>query len=128
MDNNYYPNNQTPQQPQYQAPQYQAPQPQYQQPQYQAPQPQTVVYNQFGDDPAKKVVGIGEWIVLFLVSCIPLVNVIMWIVWLVSGNTPKSKKNYIIASIIWGVICGVLAGIIAGIMAAAGVSMADYMY
>lgn len=84
---------QQPQQPQYQQysaqPGYQA-QTQYQQPVYQPP-----FY-----DPTTQVMSVGSYIGFFLISAIPIVNLIYWIVCLVSSNTNKNKKNLIIAEII----------------------------
>ena len=76
QDNGYY------QQPQYQQP----PQQQYQMP-YQ-PMP---VY-----DDTREVMSIGSYIAMFILSAIPIVNIICWIVWLVSPNTNKNKKNFIL--------------------------------
>jgi len=47
------------------------------------------------------VMTIWDWVVTIFVLSIPLVNIIMVIVWLVNKDTNKSKKNYIIASIIF---------------------------
>lgn len=60
---------------------------------------------------------VGEYIRLFILSAIPIVNIICWIVWLCSPNTNKNKKNYIIANIIIWVISVVL-GIIASVVIA----------
>lgn len=111
FDNQYYQPNQ-PQQPQ---PQYQPPQPQYQPPVYQQP-----VY-----DPTREVMSVGSYILMFILLSIPVVNVICWIVWLVSPDTNKNKKNYVIANIIiYAISVGVL--ILAGIvMAALGISLAE---
>ena len=111
FDNQYYQPNQ-PQQPQ---PQYQPPQPQYQPPVYQQP-----VY-----DPTKEVMSVGSYVLMFILLSIPVVNVICWIVWLVSPDTNKNKKNYVIANIIiYAISVGVL--ILAGIvMAALGISLAE---
>lgn len=111
FDNQYYQPNQ-PQQPQ---PQYQPPQPQYQPPVYQQP-----VY-----DPTREVMSVGSYVLMFILLSIPVVNVICWIVWLVSPNTNKNKKNYVIANIIiYAISVGVL--ILAGIvMAALGISLAE---
>lgn len=78
----YQPNqNPNPNQPPYQ--------PQYQQPIYQQPY-----------DPTTEVMSIGSYILMFILSAIPVVNIICWIVWLVSPNTNKNKKNFIWAQII----------------------------
>lgn len=111
FDNQYYQPNQ-PQQPQ---PQYQPPQPQYQPPVYQQP-----VY-----DPTREVMSVGSYVLMFILLSIPVVNVICWIVWLVSPDTNRNKKNYVIANIIiYAISVGVL--ILAGIvMAALGISLAE---
>ena len=82
-NNQYYQPNQNPNpnQPPYQ--------PQYQQPIYQQPY-----------DPTTEVMSIGSYILMFILSAIPVVNIICWIVWLVSPNTNKNKKNFIGAQII----------------------------
>ena len=117
FNNQYYQPNQ-PQQPQHPQPQYQPPQPQYQQ--YQQPVYQQPVY-----DPTKEVMSVGSYVLMFILLSIPVVNVICWIVWLVSPDTNKNKKNYVIANIIiYAISVGVL--ILAGIvMAALGISLAE---
>ena len=116
FNNQYYQPNQ-PQQPQ---PQYQPPQPQYQPPVYQQPVYQQPVY-----DPTKEVMSVGSYVLMFILLSIPVVNVICWIVWLVSPDTNRNKKNYVIANIIiYAISVGVL--ILAGIvMAALGISLAE---
>lgn len=109
MDNNNN-NNQY-----YQPTQYQQ-NPQYQQPpQYQAP---VVPY-----DPTASVMSVGSYVVTLLLSSIPVVNIICWIVWLVSPDTNKNKKNFIIANIIMYAITVVISIILVMIMAAAGLSL-----
>ena len=96
-------------------------QPVYQQPVYQQPpvQPQPVF------DPTTQVMSVGSYIGMFIVSAIPIVNVICWIVWLVSPNTNRNKKNYIIATIVLWVIGLVLSIVLSVILAAFGVSIAE---
>ena len=117
FNNQYYQPNQ-PQQPQQPQPQYQPPQPQYQQ--YQQPVYQQPIY-----DPTREVMSVGSYVLMFILLSIPVVNVICWIVWLVSPDTNKNKKNYVIANIIiYAISVGVL--ILAGIvMAALGISLAE---
>ena len=111
FDNQYYQPNQ-PQQPQ---PQYQPPQPQYQPPVYQQP-----VY-----DPTREVMSVGSYVLMFILLSIPVVNVICWIVWLVSPDTNKNKKNYVIANIIiYAISVGVLILAVI-VMAALGISLAE---
>ena len=117
FNNQYYQPNQ-PQQPQQPQPQYQPPQPQYQ-------QCQQPVYQQPVYDATKEVMSVGSYVLMFILLSIPVVNVICWIVWLVSPDTNKNKKNYVIANIIiYAISVGVL--ILAGIvMAALGISLAE---
>ena len=111
FDNQYYQPNQ-PQQPQ---PQYQPPQPQYQPPVYQQP-----VY-----DPTREVMSVGSYVLMFILLSIPVVNVICWIVWLVSPDTNKNKKNYVIANIIlYAISVGILILAVI-VMAALGISLAE---
>ena len=67
---NYYNQNTQPQQPPYQAPVYQ-------------PINQT-----------NEVMSVGSYIGMFLLSAIPVVNIICWIVWLVSPNTIITVQTY----------------------------------
>ncbi len=105
QNNGYY------QQPQYQQP----PQQQYQMP-YQ-PMPQY--------DPTTEVMSIGSYIGMIILSSIPVVNIICWIVWLVSPNTNKNKKNFILAEIIMIAISYAIIIFVSIAVAGAGVSMLD---
>lgn len=117
FNNQYYQPNQ-PQQPQQPQPQYQPPQPQYQQ--YQQPVYQQPVY-----DPTKEVMSVGSYVLMFILLSIPVVNVICWIVWLVSPDTNKNKKNYVIANIIlYAISVGILILAVI-VMAALGISLAE---
>lgn len=48
----------------------------------------------------RDVVSMGDWIITFLISMIPLVNFIMLFVWAFSDSTPKSKANWAKAQLI----------------------------
>ena len=39
-------------------------------------------------------VSFGDWLVTFLISVIPFVNIIMLFVWAFSASTPPSKANW----------------------------------
>lgn len=94
-------------------------QPSYQQP-YQAPYQPMPVY-----DDTREVMSIGSYIAMFILSAIPIVNIICWIVWLVSPNTNKNKKNFILAQIIIIAVSYAVAIFACVVAAGAGVSMLD---
>lgn len=92
----------------------------YQQPSYQAPYQPMPVY-----DDTREVMSIGSYIAMFILSAIPIVNIICWIVWLVSPNTNKNKKNFILAQIIIIAVSYAVAILACVVAAGAGVSMLD---
>ena len=95
----------------------------YQQPpqqQYQAPYQPMPQY-----DPTTEVMSIGSYIGMIILSSIPVVNIICWIVWLVSPNTNKNKKNFILAEIIMIAISYAIIIFVSIAVAGAGVSMLD---
>lgn len=59
-------------------------------------------------DPTTQVMSVGQYVGMFILSAIPVVNLICWIVWLCSPNTNKNKKNYIWANIIMWIIAVVI--------------------
>lgn len=89
---------------------YQQQQPVYQAPVYQKPY-----------DATTEVMSVGSYIGVFILSAIPIVNIICWIVWLVSPNTNRNKKNYIIANIVLFIIAIVAAVILSLAGAAFGI-------
>lgn len=91
----------------------------YQQP-YQAPYQPMPVY-----DDTREVMSIGSYIGMFILSAIPIVNIICWIIWLVSPNTNKNKKNFILAQIIIIAVSYAVAILACVVAAGAGVSMLD---
>ncbi len=117
MENNQYyqPTNTPPREPN----QYQPPQQPYQPP-YQQPYQPMPAY-----DETSEVMSVGSYIGLFVLSSIPIVNIICWIVWLVSPNTNKNKRNYCIAYIIIYAVAIVLSVIFTLVSTAMGVSLLD---
>lgn len=124
----------------YAAPQQPAPQPapqpaytqtNYGQPSYTppaapyAPQPQTNVYVQ---SPARtdleEPMTVKEWMITWLLLCIPIANFILPFVWAFDSSTKKSKSNFFKAYLIWTLIIIVISVIFTIIMAVAGVSLA----
>jgi hypothetical protein len=54
---------------------------------------------------------VGDWMLIFLLMLIPLVNIILLIVWAMDKNN-MARKNYAVATLIWAVIIIVLSGIL----------------
>jgi hypothetical protein len=54
------------------------------------------------------VVTTGNWIITYLIMCIPLINIIMLFVWAFGGGAQASKANWAKASLIWIVISIIL--------------------
>lgn len=75
---------------------------------------------------SKEVVSIGNWLGTFILSAIPLVNIIMLIVWLCSKKIPKSKKNWAIATVILILIAIFIYAILFVIILVGAVSAATY--
>lgn len=74
------------------------------------------------EDNVYKPVTIGNWIITYLLMCIPLVNLILLFVWAFGSNTPVSKANWAKASLIWaaiGIAFYVLLFVVMGIGASA---------
>lgn len=46
------------------------------------------------------IVTLGDWIVIIILTAIPIVNLIMLLVWSFSSSTPTSKKNFARAQLI----------------------------
>ncbi len=47
------------------------------------------------------VISLGEWVWTILLTCIPLVNIIMLIIWAATGDTNPNKKTFAQAQLIW---------------------------
>ena len=71
--------------------------------------------------PQEPEMTVGGWVGTLILTCIPIVNLILLIVWAVGGSGPKSRKNWAIAQLILMAICIVLSIIfgaaIAGLIA-----------
>lgn len=53
---------------------------------------------------AYRPVTVGDWMLTYLLMCIPLVNFILLLVWAFGGGTPVSKANWAKASLLWMII------------------------
>ena len=56
----------------------------------------------------EKQMSVGDWILTYLLMCIPLVGVIMLFVWAFSSGNQPSKKTWAQATLIWIVVMSVL--------------------
>lgn len=66
------------------------------------------------------IVTVGDWIVILILTAIPIVNLIMLLVWCFSSSTPTSKKNFAKAQLI-------LIAIVFIIMLIFGSSISSYL-
>ena len=64
------------------------------------------------------VVTTGNWIITYLIMCIPLINIIMLFVWAFGGGTQASKANWAKASLLWIVITIILVILVVAAAAA----------
>lgn len=58
-----------------------------------------------------KVLGVKDWLKYFFIMCIPIINIIMWIKWVISDKTNLNLKNFLIASLIMMLIGTLIYGI-----------------
>lgn len=52
------------------------------------------------DQIKNETISVTDWIITFLITAIPLVNIIMLFVWSFGGNTPLTKRNWAKATLI----------------------------
>jgi fatty acid desaturase len=72
---------------------------------------------------------IGDWIITFIISYIPLVGLIMLFVWAFGDGTHPSKKTWAQAALIMMVIAIILVIIFFGVvMSIIGSLMGDFQY
>ena len=78
--------------------------------------------------PNTQPVSIGGWIGVMLLTCLPIVNLIMLFVWAFSSSTKKSLKNYARASLILALIGVVLVVVVSIILAASGINIFSELF
>jgi glucan phosphoethanolaminetransferase (alkaline phosphatase superfamily) len=54
-----------------------------------------------------KPMTLKDWLIIYLIMLIPIVNIVLIIVWAFKKNVNRSKKTYCQASLIIGVIVGI---------------------
>lgn len=59
----------------------------------------------------EKILTVKDWLKIQLIMMIPIVNLIMWIKWLISDKTNVNLKNFLIASLIIMVISVIIVGV-----------------
>lgn len=78
--------------------------------------------------PDTQPVSIGGWIGVMLLSCLPLINLIMLFVWAFSSSTKKSLKNYARAALIMFLIVAVITVIASVVLIACGVNIFSELF
>lgn len=71
-------------------------------------------------------ISVGDWMLTYLLMCIPVVNLVLLCIWAFGGAAPPSKANWAKASLIWLLITGLLATLlflVVGLVAAAVASV-----
>ena len=61
---------------------------------------------------------VGDWMLTLLVLAIPIVNLVMYLVWALSGSGNLNRRNFCRASIYWFLI---ILGLYASFMVLVGV-------
>jgi heme/copper-type cytochrome/quinol oxidase subunit 2 len=90
------------------------------QPAYATSPQHTYVPTQYGVEP----LGVGSYIVMFIVMAIPLLNIIMLFVWSFGRSVNQNKKNFaraililcVVGIVIWIVMMIALAGMMSSLM------------
>lgn len=80
--------------------------------------PQPAGYSQPYGYPQQDDMTVGKWLLTFLVTSIPLVNIVMLIVWSVSSDGSETRKGWARAQLVWTAI-GIAMGILLLILFAA---------
>ena len=78
--------------------------------------------------PETQPVSVGGWIGVMLLSCLPLINLIMLFVWAFSSSTKKSLKNYARATLIMFLIVAVITVIASVVLIACGVNIFSELF
>nr|WP_302856560.1 zinc ribbon domain-containing protein [uncultured Ruminococcus sp.] len=78
--------------------------------------------------PETQPVSVGGWIGVMLLSCLPIVNLIMLFVWAFSSSTKKSLKNYARAALIMFLIVAVITVIASVVLIACGVNIFSELF
>lgn len=48
----------------------------------------------------ERVLTVRDWLIIQLIMMIPILNIIMWVKWLISDKTNQNLRNFLIASFV----------------------------
>lgn len=68
----------------------------------------------YGSPAQSATISVGDWLVTYLISCVPSAGFVMLVVWAFSSSTPPSKVNWAKAALVVMVIFMVVGGLFAG--------------
>ncbi len=74
--------------------------------------------NAYLEDYRSLPLSVGDWVITLLITFIPIVNVIMYLVWAFSDSTNHSKRNFAKAALIWmaiGIVIYIILIMIMGV-------------
>ena len=74
-----------------------------------------------------QTVSVGEWIISYILLCLPIVNIIMMFIWAFGANAKPSKKTWARAMLIIMVVGIILSIIFSVALSAFFVSFAENM-
>ena len=66
-----------------------------------------------GNDNKAEVLSMGDYLLMLILLAIPVVNLIVCILWIISGNGNPNRKNFAKAWLIIAVVGTILSGILA---------------
>lgn len=77
-----------------------------------------LIMNDLNQNMKDQAVSVGDWVVTYLITLIPLVGFIMLFVWAFGNNTKTSKANWAKAALILfaiGVVLSIILSVIFGV-------------
>jgi fatty acid desaturase len=72
-------------------------------------------YNPYQMPVDTSVMTVGDWILTFLITAIPIVGFVMLFIWAFGNDTNQNKANYAKATLLWMLI-GIALGLLVMIM------------
>ena len=78
------------------------------------------------EHPTNSVIKTGEWIVILLITSIPIVNIVMLFVWAFGSDTNPNKANWAKATLIWIAIILVISFFFSVLFLGTTLSLLDF--